>query len=122
MRSVKLVRFKLIFGEKKNQSGFLVEHRSVQRVLPAGSEGIATSIQRKQPQLGQPTAVERKRQVRDNSVARNKSQQWLILVLNLIEGYLTRLLGLTIHKEVIFIKKHMFLVLLHETSVTSHCG
>lgn len=63
----------------------------------------------------------RERQVRDNSVARNKSQQWLILVLNLIEGYLTGLLGLTIHKEEIFIKKQMFLVLFHETSVTSHC-
>lgn len=64
----------------------------------------------------------RERQVRDNSVARNKSQPWLILVLNLTEGYLTRLLVLTIHKEEIFIKKHMFLVLFHEPSVTSHCG
>ena len=62
------------------------------------------------------------RQVRENSVARNKSQQWLILVLNLTEGYLTRLLGLIIHKKEIFIKKHMFLVLFYETSGTSHCG
>lgn len=62
------------------------------------------------------------RQVRENSFARNKLQQWLILVLNLTEGYLTRLLGLIIHKKEILIKKLMFLVLFYETSGPSHCG
>jgi len=59
------------------------------------------------------------RQVRENS---NKSQQWLILVLKLTEGYLTSLLDLIIHKKGKFIKKHMFLVLFYETSGTSHYG
>lgn len=118
--SVKLVRFKLIFRGKKISPSFwlntdLYSWSCLQavRVLLQVFRGNKINLNLDNQLLlwG-----------RDNFTARIKPQQWLILVLNLIEGYLTGLLGLTIHKEEIFIKKHMFLVLFHATSVTSHCG